>query len=107
MSLKEKEALINEQLRKLNPGYTIANLRLADPSTTRYEFDIVKDFAQKHIKAVERIFQSVVGVKSMSDEIQFTTTIVLPPSAYQKLQKLQRIRRKSQSEIVAELLLNA
>ncbi len=107
MTLKEKEVLIYEPLRELDPAYAIANLRLVDPSRARYEFDIVKDFARKHLKAVEPIFQSVLGVKGKGTRAKFTTTIVLPTSAYQKLQELQRTRRKSPSEIVAELLLNA
>ena len=63
MTLKDKEDRINEQLRELDPAYAIANLRPVDPSSARYEFDIVKDFARKHLKVVEPIFQSVLGVK--------------------------------------------
>ncbi len=107
MSLKEKETRINEQLRQLNPRYAIANLRLTDPVSQRYDFDIVKNFARKHIEAVERIFQSVLGVQRKPNETKVTTKVVLPQPAYQKLQQLKRTRHKSQSEIVAELLLNA
>jgi hypothetical protein len=67
----------------------------------------VKNFADKHMKDVKRIFRSVLGVQSKRDETKVATKVVLPQSAYQKLQELKRTRRKSQSEIVAELLLNA
>jgi hypothetical protein len=107
MSLKEKETLINEKLRQLDPHYAIVNLRLTDPAIGRYDFDIVKDFANKHMKDVKGILRSVLGVKSKPNETKVTTKLVLPQPAYQKLQQLKRTRHKSQSEIVAELLLNA
>jgi hypothetical protein len=104
MSLNEKEALINEQLRQIDPRYAIVNLRLTDPTVGRYEFDIVKDFAPKHMKDVKRIFRSVLGVRGQSKETKVETKVLLPQSAYRKLQELKRTQRKSQSEIVAELI---
>jgi predicted CopG family antitoxin len=49
----------------------------------------------------------VLGVQSKRNETKVTTKVILPQPAYQKLQDLKRTRRKSQSEIVTELLLNA
>lgn len=107
MSLMEKQAMINRKLAELDPRYAIANLRLAERSSGRYEFDIVSDFDGRHMKAVEGVLQSVLGIRERDADDQVPTTVLLPRPAYQKLQRLQRTRHKSQSQVVAELLLNA
>lgn len=108
MTLQEKEALINQRLKRINPRYAIVNLRLGDVETRRYDFDVVTLWKRKDEEAVHQVFRTVLGLHQPGDDrCTVKTSMVLPVPVYERLQSLKRTRGQSQSKIVAELIRNA
>lgn len=108
VSLQEKQALINQKLKRVNARYGIVNLRLTDARAGRYDFDIVTPWKRSDEEAVHQVFRSVLGSHKASDiKRTVKTSILLPEPVYEKLQSLKHMRSKSQSQVVAELIRNA
>ena len=105
--LSAKEAAINRRLKRLRADYAIANLHLADATSGRYDFDIVKSFKPVHRAEIQAAFREVLGGETPSREAKVATKVTLPRSAHSKLKLLQARTGRSQSEIVAQLIRDA
>lgn len=77
--IRQKAVLINEQLRKLDPRYAIANLRLTNTQPAKYEFDIVRRFAERHTGKARRIIETVLKVNELQNTAETAMSTKPPP----------------------------